>query len=174
MCTGMLEWRLVPLDRMNQVPPTNWQAGRPPVPAKPMDGTETTSGRADVSAPCRRNPNDPNGHKVTGILGYKATIGADGPVRGRVKIQVTPVCPGGAGSSIIYTVTIDQNANQGRGVPRGIDRETSDLGGHVDSDHDMLTDDEESRLGTNPNNPDSDGDGVSDFNDRFPLNAARS
>ncbi len=34
--------------------------------------------------------------------------------------------------------------------------------GSSDSDHDGLTDDEEAKLGTDPHNPDTDGDGLSD------------
>ena len=40
----------------------------------------------------------------------------------------------------------------------------------MDSDYDGLTDIEEASIGTDPNNPDTDGDGVSDKNDSEPLN----
>ena len=39
-----------------------------------------------------------------------------------------------------------------------------------DRDNDGLTDIEEVELGTDPDNPDTDGDGVSDKNDSDPLN----
>lgn len=41
----------------------------------------------------------------------------------------------------------------------------------LDSDGDGLTDDEERELGTDPFNPDTDGDGIIDALDKFPLDA---
>jgi mannan endo-1,4-beta-mannosidase len=43
-----------------------------------------------------------------------------------------------------------------------------------DNDNDGLTDFEEGILGTNPLNPDSDGDGVNDLNDAFPLDSTET
>jgi len=40
----------------------------------------------------------------------------------------------------------------------------------IDSDGDGLTDDEEADIGTDPFNPDTDGDGINDLDDPFPLN----
>ena len=47
---------------------------------------------------------------------------------------------------------------------RVTDNKTDDpMGGDGDSDRDGLSDKEEEALGTDPNNRDSDGDGISDF-----------
>ncbi|MEN1727169.1 MAG: ASPIC/UnbV domain-containing protein, partial [Pseudomonadota bacterium] len=46
--------------------------------------------------------------------------------------------------------------------------------GPIDSDGDGLTDDEETTLGTDPQNPDSDADGVDDGIDAFPLDPTES
>ena len=45
------------------------------------------------------------------------------------------------------------------------------IGGDCDSDGDGLTNDQEAKLGTNPNNPDTDGDTVKDKGDHCPLDA---
>ena len=43
-----------------------------------------------------------------------------------------------------------------------------------DSDDDGLSDGEENTLGTDPNNPDTDGDGIPDNEDDFPLDASET
>ena len=44
----------------------------------------------------------------------------------------------------------------------------------LDTDEDGLSDIDEARIGTDPNNPDTDGDGILDGNDFYPLTANNS
>ena len=95
--------------------------------------------------------------------------------------QDDPTDGDGDGQTICDGDCDDTNDEIYTGAPEiannGIDEDCDDadliLGttdtGLVDSDGDGLTDDEELELGLDPNNPDSDGDGVPDGIDASPL-----
>lgn len=71
---------------------------------------------------------------------------------------------------IIDAYSIDRTGNK---TPLGSDilsEVTSIITVRVDSDHDGVTDDDEEDQGTNPNDPDSDDDGINDGTDPNPTN----
>jgi len=142
VCEGKISWKLAGK--------SDWGAG--------VGVTDDVNeGSKIVTANCDGKP-----YAKTAVFEYQATVAKGRPVRGTVKIKITPECPiGTPGTARTVTVVIDSTAND------GIDSDASDLDG------DDLTGAEERQRGTDPNKRDTDGDGADDKTDNFPKDKDR-
>lgn len=164
----------------------------PGVSEKDSDGDGITDA---AEASIGTNPNNPDtdndglndGEEVSGIDAGSTSAVASGksdPKDGCDPFQKMPNCDAdGDGLTNANEASIGTNPNNpdsdGDGIADGEDNcptvPGKDKGcpenAEPDSDRDGLTDAEEQKIGTNPNNPDTDGDGVDDKQDHCPLEA---
>ena len=79
-------------------------------------------------------------------------------------------CGGGGGNRAHDRASAAVTSGTGTGLlPPGFTGAAATPAGSLDPDNDGLTNDEEKLFGTDPNNPDTDGDGIMDGRDLAPL-----